>query len=283
MNPPKSPISLTGAVEETSISNMSERELQDVAHRTFTLEGRRILVTGASKGLGKELAIGFAGFGAEVACVARSADGLRETVGSIEDAGGRAIFRAVDLRSPEAISATVTEIATEMGGLDVLVNNAADDHDSRIEETSLETWQRVNELNVQSVFLLCQAAGPYLMANGGGKIINISSILGAIGVRDNSAYVASKHAVLGFTRALALEWARKGVQVNALCPGFIRTDMTRHAHENEAVSKWIVSRTPMGRWGETADLVGAAVFLASRASDFVTGQTLLVDGGYAAQ
>jgi NAD(P)-dependent dehydrogenase (short-subunit alcohol dehydrogenase family) len=250
----------------------------------FDLTGRRVFVTGASRGLGRQLAIGFASFGATVACVARTEDGLKETQSIIEARGGRALTYPADLSDPEAITGTVEAAAADLGGLDVLVNNAAGDHDSPIEETPRETWERVIDLNNRSVFLLSQAASAHLQSSGGyGKVINVASILGTVAIRDNSAYIMSKHAVIGLTRALALEWSRKGVQVNALCPGFLVTDMTASAFNDEASSKWIIQRTPIGRWGQTTDFVGAAVFLASRASDFMTGQTVYVDGGWTAQ
>jgi len=250
----------------------------------FDLTGRRVVVTGASKGLGRQLAVGFAAFGATVACVARSVDGLKETEAQIRALGGEAAVYAVDLRSPDNITQTIETIADDLGGIDVLVNNAADDHDSPIEQTSREVWERVTDLNSRSAFLLAQAAAPHLQASGGyGKLINVASILGTVGIRDDSAYIMSKHALIGLTKSLGLEWARKGVQVNALCPGFIVTDMTSAAFNDEAASKWIVQRTPLGRWGQTTDFVGAGVFLASRASDFMTGQTIVVDGGWTAQ
>ncbi|MFI8975031.1 SDR family NAD(P)-dependent oxidoreductase [Nocardia asteroides] len=256
----------------------------EVGPEIFGLTGRRIIVTGASKGLGRQLAIGFAAFGATVALVARSEAGLKETRALIEANGGKASVHPADLSDPASITSTIDAIVAHLGGVDVLVNNAADDHDSPIEDTSVDTWQRVIDLNNRATFLLCQAAAPHLQESGGyGKVINIASILATVAIRDNTAYIMSKHAVVGLTKALALEWARKGVQVNALCPGFLVTDMTAAAHSDEAASKWILQRTPMGRWGQTTDFVGAAVFLASRASDFMTGQTVYVDGGWTAQ
>lgn len=250
----------------------------------FNLTGRRIVVTGASRGLGRQLACGFAAFGATVACVARSQAGLDETRNMIEAQGGSAGTYQADLSDADSISRTIEAIAQDLGGIDVLVNNAADDHASPIEDTSREVWERVIDLNNRSAFLLCQAAATHLQASGGyGKVINVASILGTVAIRDNIAYIMSKHALVGMTKALALEWARKGVQVNALCPGFLVTDMTASTFNDEAASKWILQRTPMGRWGQTTDFVGAGVFLASRASDFMTGQTLVVDGGWTAQ
>ena len=250
----------------------------------FSLEGRSALVTGASQGIGRAIAVGLAAHGARVCCVARNADGLAQTIELIKKEGGAAsIAYAADLRSQEGIDGAVQAAVNAFGGLDILVNNAADDHDSSIEETDLETWRRVVDLNLDSCYRLCRAAGPSLKQRGMGKVINVVSILAAVGVRNNSAYIAAKSGLLGFTKALALEWARQGVQVNAVGPGFIKTSMTRHVWEDEKSSKWIVNRTPVGRWGQPDDLIGAVVFLASPGSNFVTGQALYVDGGWLAQ
>jgi NAD(P)-dependent dehydrogenase (short-subunit alcohol dehydrogenase family) len=249
----------------------------------FDLSGRRAVVTGASRGIGRALAIGLAQFGADVLCVARPASSLEETVARARAAGGgRVEHVATSLREPEAIAAVVEDAAKRLGGLDILVNNAADDHDSSVEQTSLEVFQRVIELNLQTCFLLCQAASP-LLREGGGKVINVASVLSTIGVRDNSAYIAAKHGLLGLTRALALEWARAGIQVNAIAPGFIRTEMTAAVWGDEKASRWVERNTPVGRWGETDDLVGLGVLLASRASDFITGQLFVADGGWTVQ
>jgi NAD(P)-dependent dehydrogenase (short-subunit alcohol dehydrogenase family) len=249
----------------------------------FDLTGRRVLLTGASQGIGRELARGMAECGAWVYCVARSEDKLASLVEEIEASGGEAAYRAVSLRGADEIRATVAAMVEEMGGIDVLVNNAADDHDSSIEDTDPEVFSRVLELNLTSCYLLCREAGEALKADGGGKVINVASLLGHVGVRDNVAYVSSKSGLVGLTRSLALEWARQGVQVNALCPGFFETEMTEHVWGDEAANRWIIRRTPAGRWGQPEDLVGATVFLASAASDFMTGASLIVDGGYTAQ
>lgn len=251
---------------------------------TFDLTGRRAIVTGASRGLGRTLAVGLAAHGARVLCVARSEEGLVSTAKQIADHGtGEAVVHAADLRSEEGIRGTVARAVEAFGGIDILINNAADDHDSAVEDTDQEVWDRIIDLNLDSCFKLSKEAGPYLKAGGVGRVVNVISILAAVGVRDNSAYIAAKTGLLGFTRALALEWARAGVQVNAIGPGFFKTEMTRHVWDNERASKWITNRTPMGRWGDPEDLVGAAVFLSSDAARFVTGQALYVDGGWTAQ
>lgn len=262
---------------------MSQYSDLSSAAALFSLAGRSILVTGASQGLGRALAVGLACHGAQVACVARNVENLEETAALIRAQGGEAMVHATDLRTPEGATSAIAAVVERFGRLDVLVNNAADDHDDPIEELSFDVWRRVIELNLDSCYRMCQIAGPHLKQHGSGKVINMISVLATVGVRNNSAYIAAKSGLLGFTRALALEWARQGVQVNAIGPGFFKTSMTRHVWENEKASKWIVNRTPIGRWGEPDDLVGAAVFLSSNASNFVTGQALYVDGGWTAQ
>lgn len=248
----------------------------------FDLTGRRVLVTGASRGIGQAIAVGLARRGANVVGAARSEDGLRETAKLIADTAGTFQAHAVDLRSSDAIHSCVTTAAETLGGLDVLVNNAADDHDSSIEDTDPSVFQRVIELNLQSCWLLTRAASPYLK-DGGGKVINIASVLGLVGMRDDSAYIAAKHGLVGLTKAVALEWARKNVQVNAIAPGYVQTAMLPDLEANEAVAKYIRRQVPMGRWAQPEEFVGPATFLASAASDYLTGHTLVVDGGLTAQ
>jgi len=249
----------------------------------FDLTGRRALITGASRGIGQAIAVEFARRGAQVLAVARSAEGLAETVALASSAPGSVAPLAADLRSEESIRAAVDEAVKRLGGIDILVNNAADDHDSAIEDTDLATWQRVLELNLQSCFVMCRAASPHLAASEHGKVINMASVLGTVGIRNDSAYVSAKHGLIGLTRALSLEWGRRNVQVNALAPGFVETAMIAEALADEDLAKWIRRGTPMGRWASVDEMVGPAVFLASDASSFMTGQVLVVDGGWTAQ
>lgn len=249
----------------------------------FDLTGRRALVTGASRGIGRAIATAFARRGASVLAVARSADSLAETKASAEGLTGSIEVLVADLRSQESIAQAVEEAGERLGGIDILVNNAADDHESPIEDTDLSTWQRVLELNLQSCFLMTQAASAYLKADGGGKVINVSSMLGTVAVRDDVAYVSAKHGLIGLTRATALEWARKNVQVNALAPGFVETEMLAPALADPDTAAYLRRSTPVGRIAQPGEIASAAVFLASRGSDFMTGQTLVVDGGYTAQ
>ena len=248
----------------------------------FDLTGRRALVTGASRGIGRAIAVAFAQSGAEVLAVARSEDGLQETAALANGAAGRIDGYAADLQPPRAANECVAAAVEQLGGIDILVNNAAGDHDSPIEDTDLEVWQRILELNLQSCWLMARAASPHLQ-EGGGKLINVASILGLLAIRDNSAYVAAKHGLVGITRALALEWGRRDVQVNAIAPGFVETAMMNSLIEDEALAKWVRRNTPQGRWAQPDEIAWPAVFLASPASDFITGQVLVVDGGWTAQ
>ncbi|HEY3478826.1 MAG TPA: SDR family oxidoreductase [Streptomyces sp.] len=248
----------------------------------FDLTGKRVLVTGASRGIGQAISVGLAQRGARVVGAARSVEGLKETAGLVADGPGSFQPYAVDLRSPESIDACIAAAVEELGGLDVLVNNAADDHDSSIEDTDLATFQRVLELNLQSCWLLLRSASPHLKASEG-RVINIASILGLVAIRNDTAYISAKHALIGLTKAVALEWARQGVRVNAVCPGYVETSMLPDLEANEPVAKYIRRMTPMGRWAQPGEYIGPAVFLASDASSFMTGQTLVVDGGLTAQ
>ncbi|NBE49998.1 SDR family NAD(P)-dependent oxidoreductase [Streptomyces boluensis] len=247
----------------------------------FDLTGRRALVTGASRGIGRAVAVALARRGADVLAVARSTAGLDETAAAAAGASGSIHVRAVDLRHPDHIRATVDHAVDVLGGLDVLVNNAASGHWSLIEDTDLATYQQVLELNLQSCWLLCQAASGVL--GDGASVINVASMLGTVGSRNETAYVAAKHALVGLTRALAVEWGRRGVRVNALGPGYVETAMTIEGLVEEGYSAWVRRNTPLGRWAQPEEMTGPVVFLASPASGFMTGQVLVVDGGWTAR
>lgn len=200
-----------------TLSGMTTQELIAPASSLFDLTGRRALVTGASRGIGQAIALALAQNGAHVFGAARSEQGLAETAELAAGASGSFDFVSIDLRSAEGIESCMAHAAESLGGLDILVNNAADDHESTIEDTDPAVWDRVLDLNLRSCWLMTRAASPYLR-DGGGKVINIASILGLVGIRNDSAYVAAKHGLIGVTRAVALEWARAGVQVNAIAP-----------------------------------------------------------------
>lgn len=246
---------------------------------SFRLEGQVALVTGAASGIGGAIALALAEAGADVACHGnrRPAD---ETCEGVRQLGRRALTLSGDLSNREQTSGLIDETVAKLGRLDILINNAGMIRRSPAVEFSLEDWDTVLEVNLSSVFRLCQAAGRHMLARGRGKIVNIASLLSFQGGLTVPAYAASKGGVAQLTKALANEWAARGVNVNAIAPGYIRTENTSALQKDETRNRQILERIPAGRWGEAADLGGAAVFLSSRASDYVHGHVMVVDGGW---
>jgi 2-dehydro-3-deoxy-D-gluconate 5-dehydrogenase len=247
----------------------------------FSLEGRTALVTGARSGIGRGLALGLADAGARVALWGHR-DDLDETAAELEAAGRLAGTVAADLGDPAAVERAAAGLLAEQR-VDVLVNNAGIIRRGPAADSPREHWDEVLAVNLDAVFQLSQLFGRPMLERGGGKVINIASVLSFQGGINVVSYTTSKHAVAGLTRALATEWAGRGVQVNAIAPGYIRTDNTRALVEDPVRYRAITDRIPTGRWGTPADLVGAAVFLASGASDYVSGHVLAVDGGWLAR
>ena len=247
----------------------------------FDLTGRVAVVTGANTGIGQAIAVALAEAGADIAAVGRSA--ATETVERVRALGRKAEIVSADLSTIEPVQRIVDETVDKLGGLHVLVNNAGIIRRADAVDFTEEDWDAVIDTNLKSVFFLCQAAGRHMMPNGGGKIINIASMLTFQGGIRVPSYTASKSGIGGLTKLLANEWAAKGVHVNAIAPGYIATNNTAMLQADEARNKSIVDRIPAGRWGDPHDLGGAAVFLASRASDYVQGHILAVDGGWLAR
>jgi 2-dehydro-3-deoxy-D-gluconate 5-dehydrogenase len=247
----------------------------------FSLAGQRAFVTGASGGLGAAIAIGLSRAGADVVVhgEVRPAD-CDATCEAIRAAGVRTAALAGDLADPTTPRRLVIEVIAALDGLDILVNNAGTIRRASAEETTDEDWDHVLAVNLGSVFRLCREAGRGMLAAGHGKIINIASLLSFQGGIRVPAYAAAKSGVAAITRALANEWAGRGVNVNAIAPGYMRTANTTALRADAQRSRQILERIPAGRWGEPDDLVGTAVFLASRASDYVHGHVLVVDGGW---
>jgi 2-dehydro-3-deoxy-D-gluconate 5-dehydrogenase len=248
----------------------------------FRLDGKTALVTGAASGLGAAIACALAEAGAAVACSGnrRPADG---TAAQIRSRGGAAQSFAADLSDPEGADRLYDSVAAAMGAPDILVNNAGTIHRAAAEEHSMEAWMQVLQVNLTSAFRLCQLAGRAMMERRCGKIINIASMMSFQGGVRIAAYVASKGGIAQLTKALANEWAPHNIQVNAIAPGYFRTENTAALQKDETRNRQILERIPAGRWGEPDDLAGAAVFLASPASDYVTGTILPVDGGWLAR
>jgi 2-deoxy-D-gluconate 3-dehydrogenase len=246
----------------------------------FGLRGKVALVTGSSRGLGLAMARALAQAGADVIVNGREAASLTPVVRQLESLGGRAHAIAADLGSRADVERLLTESIAWQGRLDILVNNAGIIKRTPAVEHSDADWDQVMRINLDGVFTACRAAGRHMTARGSGRIINIASLLTFFGGITVPGYAASKGAVGQLTKALANEWAGKGVNVNAIAPGYMRTDNTAALQSDPVRSKEILSRIPAQRWGEPADLEGAVVFLASAASDYLHGHILVVDGGW---
>ena len=250
----------------------------------FDLSGKVALVTGGGVGIGQAVAVALAGAGADVAVTTyKNSDGT--TRQAVEAAGRTFTEWNGDLSKLDAagVDALFSEIEGQLGPVDILVNNAGIIRREDAENFSDEDWLAVIELNQNTVWRLCRAAGKRMIGRGHGKIINIASLLAFQGGIRVPAYTASKHAVAGLTKALANEWAQKGVNVNAIAPGYIATDNTAALRADEKRSQAILERIPAGRWGSPEDLAQPAVFLAAPASDYVNGHVLVVDGGWLAR
>jgi 2-deoxy-D-gluconate 3-dehydrogenase len=248
----------------------------------FRLDGKLALVTGSASGIGAAIAIALAEAGASVACHGnrRPADGTSEHIRSL---GRKSQSFSADLSQPGAADPFYAEVTAAMGEPEILVNNAGMIHRSAAEDHDTQAWMNVLQVNLNSVFRLCQLAGRPMLEHQRGKIINIASMLSFQGGLRVPAYAASKGAVAQLTKALANEWAGRHVQVNAIAPGYFRTENTSALQKDEVRSRQILERIPAGRWGEPEDIAGAAVFLASPASDYVTGEVFAVDGGWLAR
>ena len=247
----------------------------------FDLTGRVAIVTGANTGIGQAIAVALAAAGADVACGGHTP--ATDTVARIEALGRRAVIVSADLSTIEPVQRIVDETVAALGGVDILVNNAGIIRRADAVDFTEADWDAVIDTNLKSVFFLCQAAGRHMLAHGGGKIINIASMLTFQGGIRVPSYTASKSGIGGLTKLLANEWAAKGVNVNAIAPGYIATNNTAALQADEKRNKAILDRIPAGQWGDPDDLGGAAVFLASDAARYVQGHILAVDGGWLAR
>ncbi len=247
------------------------------------VQGRTAIVTGASRGIGRAIAILLADEGANVVVVSRSAETLDSVVAEISGRGGRAIAVAADVTADDAPQRIVDRTLEEFGGLDILVNNAGgNSFMSPLQTMRFSGWQKTMVLNLDSTVRLIQAALPAMVVGGHGSIVNVSSVTGLRGSPLMSHYGAAKAAVISLTQSLAIEVATEGVRVNALVPGWIETDLTGFLRTDEALEDTVIGRVPMRRWGRPEEIAQAALFLAGDASSFVTGQSLVVDGGLSA-
>jgi NAD(P)-dependent dehydrogenase (short-subunit alcohol dehydrogenase family) len=251
---------------------------------SFRLDGRRALVTGGARGLGRVIAGALAEAGADVAITSRDAAGGTAAAAEIAQATGRRCAGfSVDVTSAAGIGRLVLELEASFGPIDILVNNAGVNIRGAVEELSEADWDAVIDTNLKAPFLCARAFGPGMRARGWGRVINLGSILGVVGMPGRAPYASSKAGVINLTRVLALEWASSGVTVNAICPGPFGTDMNRQLLNDPVKYEAFVQKIPMGRWGELHEIAGSAVFLASDAASYVTGTALFVDGGWTAQ
>jgi 2-dehydro-3-deoxy-D-gluconate 5-dehydrogenase len=250
----------------------------------FDLTGKVAFVTGGNGGIGLGMAIGLASAGASVVIGGRNQEKARSALKELKALGVRAEFVELDVVKETSCRQAVDTIADRLGRLDILVNNAGTTVRRQPEDLTAADWRLVLETNLTGAFICSQAAYPHLVRNGGGKIINIGSMLSIFGAPYAVAYAASKGGLVQLTKALATAWAKDNIQVNAVLPGWIDTDLTRSARQQvQGLHEKVLARTPAQRWGEPSDFAGVAVFLAATGSDFVTGTTVAVDGGYSAQ
>jgi NAD(P)-dependent dehydrogenase (short-subunit alcohol dehydrogenase family) len=259
-----------------------------MAHRpvidTFRLNGKVALVTGGARGLGRTMALALAEAGADIALVGRTLEACQATAAEIAAETGRAV-RA--FAGDVAIAADVTRLAAEVtaacGSIDILINNAGTNIRGAIGQLSEADWDTVVDTNLKGPFLCSRAIGPQMVARGWGRVINMGSIMSVIALPGRAPYASSKAGIVGLTRVLALEWAGSGVTCNAICPGPFATEMNRQLLNDPVAYQQFISQIPLGRWGELDEMAGAAVFLASDASSFVTGSSVFVDGGWTAR
>jgi NAD(P)-dependent dehydrogenase (short-subunit alcohol dehydrogenase family) len=248
--------------------------------KRFDLSGRVALVTGASKGLGRTLALGLAEAGADVAVSARSIESLSTVAGEIEAKGTRATPHSADVADPMAITAMVDEVIDRHGSIDILVNNAAMKIPQHVLDVTVDAWEDVLTTNLRGAFLVAQAVGRHMVEKGSGKIINVASTYAVVGAAGRATYAASKGGLLQLTRVMAAEWASRGVNVNAVGPTAIETPMNEGLFADPQWRERALAKIPAGRFCEPDDVVGTVVFLASPASDMIHGQLILIDGGF---
>lgn len=246
----------------------------------FDLTGRSAFVTGASRGIGRVIAVALADAGADVALVARSADGLAQTASAVEAAGRRACVIPADVTSYDAVTAAAAAAIDQFGAVDIVVNNAGGSNFMvPFRDLRLAGWDKLLQLNLSSAVYVCHAFAGHLLDRGRGSVINVASVAGVSAAPAMGPYGASKAGLISLTKTLAMEWGTAGVRVNALCPGWTATDLNRTLWEDPVTGPATVASSAMKRWASAAEMAGPAVFLASDAASFMTGQTLVVDGG----
>jgi NAD(P)-dependent dehydrogenase (short-subunit alcohol dehydrogenase family) len=249
----------------------------------FDLTGRKAFVTGASRGIGQAIAVALAQAGADLALVARGEEGLAATAKQITDCGREAHIIAADVTRQDSVEDAIAAAIRALGHVDIVVNNAGGSNFAvPFLDLRLAGWDKLIRLNLDSAMYVCHAIGDHLVGRGKGSVINVASVAGLIGSPFLAPYGAAKAGLISLTKTLAVEWAARGVRVNALCPGWTATDLNRNLWDDDTAGKATVATVPMQRWGRAEEMTGPAVFLASEASSYMTGQVLVVDGGQTA-
>ena len=261
------------------MANVPKTDSQPSGLSIFDLSGKTALITGSSQGIGLSLATGLARAGARVVLNGRSADKLAAAAQSLGEAGADVTISAFDVTDPDAVVAAVDALEAAGHQLDILVNNAGIQRRRTLEDFPADTWREIMATNLDSVFFVSQAVARHMIRRGRGKIINISSVQAELARPGIAPYTASKGAVKNLTKGMCADWARHGLQINAIGPGYFATPLNEGLVKDPVFDGWLKTRTPAGRWGQVEELHGAATFLASAASDFMNGQTLYVDGG----
>jgi 2-deoxy-D-gluconate 3-dehydrogenase len=249
----------------------------------FDLTGKKAFITGASRGIGRVIAVALAAAGADVVLAARSEEGLAQTASEVTTLGREAVVIPLDVTSQEAVTAAVDEAIGRLGHLDIVINNAGGSNFMvPFLDMRLSGWEKVMRLNLDSAVYVCQAVGTHMTSRGQGSVINIASVAGLTASPFLAPYGAAKAGLVSLTKTLATEWAAPGVRVNALCPGWTATDLNRNLWDTADGGKAIIAGVPMARWAQPQEMAGPAVFLASDASSYMTGQVLVIDGGQTA-
>ena len=253
-----------------------------MSYPLFSLDGQLALITGSSQGIGLALAKGLATHGATVVINGRDKVKVNETVAELTSAGSLAYGCDFDVTDLNAVKASIDAIETEIGAIDILVNNAGMQFRAPLEDFPEDKWQQLLQTNISSVFYTGQSVAKHMIKRGRGKIINIASVQSELARPSIAPYTATKGAVRNLTRGMCTDWAKYGLQINAIAPGYFKTPLNQALIDNADFSSWLEKRTPAGRWGNVEELVGVAVFLASNASSFVNGQVIHIDGGITA-
>lgn len=251
----------------------------DETLKLFNLRGKRALITGSGRGIGLALARGLAGAGAAIVINDRNEQKAADIAAHLRDEGFDADFAVFDVTDSDQVVAAIDRVEQHIGALDILINNAGIQRRAPLQSFDERDWNDLLRVNLDGVFQVSQAVARHMLARGRGKIINIGSVQSELARPGITPYAATKGAIRMLTKGMCAEWARYGIQANAIAPGYFETELNRALVDDPAFSEWLCKRTPAGRWGRVEELCGAAVFLASSASDFVTGQTLFVDGG----